>query len=160
MKSITIVQPFAELIASGAKRVENRTWPTTYRGPLVIHAGSRKKYGGHPVERIAESYGITRPLDLGKVVAVCDLVACVHFKHGQFTPKDALERYPQMLMDTSRTLINVHVEGPWCFLLANIRRLDEPIAWPGCMGLWDVPADLERKINPVLSVAGVEEEED
>ena len=37
---ITIRQPYAELIARGVKRVENRTWSSKYRGPLAIHAGT------------------------------------------------------------------------------------------------------------------------
>lgn len=38
-KAITIHQPWASLIAHGIKDVENRTWTTRYRGPLIIHAG-------------------------------------------------------------------------------------------------------------------------
>jgi len=44
MKALTISQPFASLIASGSKFVENRTWPTSYRGPLAIHAGKGTQY--------------------------------------------------------------------------------------------------------------------
>ncbi|MFI1063885.1 ASCH domain-containing protein [Streptomyces spororaveus] len=36
---LTIRQPWATLIASGAKDVECRSYPTHYRGPLFIHAG-------------------------------------------------------------------------------------------------------------------------
>lgn len=39
MKALTITQPWATLIAIGAKRFETRSWPTSYRGPLAIHAG-------------------------------------------------------------------------------------------------------------------------
>lgn len=39
MKALTISQPYASLIARGEKFVENRRWPTPYRGPLAIHAG-------------------------------------------------------------------------------------------------------------------------
>ena len=45
MQAITICQPYASLIIGWPamppeilKRVENRTWPTRYRGPLVIDA--------------------------------------------------------------------------------------------------------------------------
>jgi hypothetical protein len=37
--SLSIRQPWAWLIVQGHKPIENRTWPTTYRGPLLIHAG-------------------------------------------------------------------------------------------------------------------------
>ena len=37
-RALTIRQPWAGLIMSGAKDVENRTWSTPYRGRLWIHA--------------------------------------------------------------------------------------------------------------------------
>lgn len=39
MKALTIRQPWASLIAVGAKSIETRSWPTKYRGELLIHAG-------------------------------------------------------------------------------------------------------------------------
>ena len=41
MKMLSIRQPWASLIASGAKGIENRSWPTRYRGPILIHASQR-----------------------------------------------------------------------------------------------------------------------
>jgi hypothetical protein len=37
--ALTIRQPWATLIISGGKNIENRTWRTHYRGPILIHAG-------------------------------------------------------------------------------------------------------------------------
>ena len=42
MKAITLWQPWASLIACGAKKYETRSWATRYRGPIAIHAA--KKY--------------------------------------------------------------------------------------------------------------------
>lgn len=36
LKALTLWQPWATLIAIGAKRIETRGWATSYRGPLVI----------------------------------------------------------------------------------------------------------------------------
>lgn len=36
MKALSVKQPWANLIASGAKTVETRTWATPYRGDLLI----------------------------------------------------------------------------------------------------------------------------
>jgi len=41
MKAITIWQPWATLIVCGLKRYETRSWPTHYRGPLIIHASKK-----------------------------------------------------------------------------------------------------------------------
>ena len=39
MKCLSIQQPWAGLIVAGIKDIENRTWATRYRGPLLVHAG-------------------------------------------------------------------------------------------------------------------------
>jgi hypothetical protein len=36
MKVLTLAQPWATLVAIGAKKIETRSWPTNYRGPLAI----------------------------------------------------------------------------------------------------------------------------
>ena len=36
---LSIHQPWAWLIVNGYKDIENRSWNTSYRGPLLIHAG-------------------------------------------------------------------------------------------------------------------------
>ena len=38
---LSIQQPWAWLIVKGYKDVENRTWPTRYRGPFLVHAGQK-----------------------------------------------------------------------------------------------------------------------
>ena len=38
MKTITLTQPWASLVAIGVKQIETRSWQTSYRGPLAIHA--------------------------------------------------------------------------------------------------------------------------
>jgi hypothetical protein len=37
---LTVGQPWASAIIYAGKDVENRTWPTRYRGLLYVHAGS------------------------------------------------------------------------------------------------------------------------
>lgn len=39
MRGLTLTQPWASLVAIGAKTIETRSWGTAYRGPLAIHAG-------------------------------------------------------------------------------------------------------------------------
>ena len=37
-KCLSVRQPWAWLIVHGHKPLENRSWATSYRGPLLIHA--------------------------------------------------------------------------------------------------------------------------
>jgi hypothetical protein len=39
--ALSVRQPWADLIMDGWKPVENRTWTTDYRGPVIIHAGKK-----------------------------------------------------------------------------------------------------------------------
>lgn len=38
MKALSLKQPYAWLIANGFLQVDDRTWGTQYRGPMLIHA--------------------------------------------------------------------------------------------------------------------------
>jgi hypothetical protein len=50
MKMLTLHQPWASLIAVGAKTIETRPWSTDYRGPLA-----RARHGpDHAAQVIAE----------------------------------------------------------------------------------------------------------
>lgn len=41
MKTLSIQQPWAWLIVNGLKDIENRTWRTTQRGRILVHAGKK-----------------------------------------------------------------------------------------------------------------------
>jgi hypothetical protein len=85
--ALSIMQPWAGLIVHGLKDIENRSWPTRFRGPFLIHAG--KKLDGdadddvsayiHPVtgEPLdADRFdGVTYPR--GGIVGVAEIVDCV-----------------------------------------------------------------------------------
>ena len=123
MKALTICQPYAHLIMIGEKRVENRTWPTRYRGPLAIHAGKGLAWMGS-VER-------TPDMAFGAIVGVADLVDCIE-----------LDTYLPMLNANSRyqwLATHKHAIGPFCFVLENVQRFDVPVDWKGSQGLWDIP---------------------
>lgn len=140
MKAITICQPYAHLIClpddhSIAKRVENRTWPTSYRGPLLIHAGKSREWLATADTRCPEvPLGIPlADLVFGKIVAVCSLIDCVAKERSGingFTPA-VLERHPWLAM-------HKHAHGPYCFILANVRPLENPVPYRGQQGLFNV----------------------
>jgi len=37
---------------------------------------------------------------------------------------------------------HAHASGPWCWVLANPRRLPRPIPWRGAQGLWSYDGEL------------------
>jgi hypothetical protein len=111
LRVITVRQPFATLIAAGHKRIENRSWPTSYRGTLAIHAGLA-------VERDALAqwaHLLPDELPTGMILATVQLTDC------QFDTKtDHPFAEPQH----------------WHWTLANPEPLPEPIPCRGRLGLW------------------------
>lgn len=76
MRALTLIQPWATLVIHHGKDVENRSWATDHRGPLLIHAG--KKIDGVGYE-LAWDLGIDLPDDLpaGGIIGQVELVGCV-----------------------------------------------------------------------------------
>jgi len=41
MKAISLIQPWATLVVIGAKKIETRSWNTSHRGEILIHASKK-----------------------------------------------------------------------------------------------------------------------
>ena len=52
MKAISVKQPWASLIISGIKDIENRKWKTNYRGRVLIHASNSTDLDNLPLDSI------------------------------------------------------------------------------------------------------------
>lgn len=82
MKALSIRQPYAWLIVNGFKDVENRDWPTKFRGRVLIHAGVTypKRDYLEDAEDYAAAYGIKYPAReemTGGIVGVATIIDCV-----------------------------------------------------------------------------------
>lgn len=95
MRALSIRQPWAWLIVHGHKDVENRSWPTSYRGPLIIHASATvaRSYYEEAAAEVERSFGITVPplaqIERGGVVGMADLVDCVHKSESRWWIPDS-----------------------------------------------------------------------
>jgi len=137
MKALTISQPYASLIADGEKWVENRRWSTSYRGPLAIHAGKGTQY----LDR-----GELAAYPTGCVVAVAQLAACVLLAGVQDRRRGWLCELGSAGFDADIFLAHEYTEGPWCWVLCDVRKLADPVYCRGAQGLWTV-AGLEFGTN-------------
>ncbi|GAA0976017.1 ASCH domain-containing protein [Nocardiopsis tropica] len=122
LRALSVRHPWAWAILHAGKDIENRTWRTDHRGPLVIHAGSATAPGAR--QRLA-AMGITVPGNLvpGAIVGVVDVVDCVR--------------------DHSSTWA---VPDHWHWVLTNPRPLAEPIVCKGALSLWRVPEEITRQL--------------
>lgn len=149
VKAVTLHEPYAWLIAYLEKEYETRSWATSYRGALVIHAGKSLEVLEETAEDLAylrddkrepppnsylhflklacRKHGIKRLIDLPIGAALCfvDLVDCIRMTDAFIAKQTPQER----------------AFGHWApmryaWKLANVRRFD-PIAIRGGQALWD-----------------------
>jgi activating signal cointegrator 1 len=160
MKALTLTQPWATLVAIGAKRIETRSWSVKYRGPLAIHAakgfptwamntclydpfiGALRAAGLFP-----DCFPLDKPFDLravlplGAIVATCELVDCqmigvlpdgtpVYMAYDEFPPVLDAVQEPERSFGD-------YTPGRFAWLLGDIKALPEPIPAKGALGLWN-----------------------
>lgn len=150
-KAVSLTQPWATLVAIGAKRIETRSWRTEYRGPIAMHASkgfpksARETCGDEPFRSELERAGVrfssspprhwyhsTYPyqlasgLPLGAIVAVARLTGCVP-THEVLAMSQGLLRHEIDFGD--------YGDGRSAWLLADVVRLPDPIPCRGALGL-------------------------
>ncbi len=129
MKAISVRQPWAWLIVHGYKDIENRSWPTGYRGSVLIHASKTldPSYDDIRADIWAEGGDIPdrRAIERGGIVGQATIVDCIdapsHKRDDWFW-------------------------GPYGFVLENARPLPfHTVA--GKLKFFDVdlPADFDRE---------------
>lgn len=141
MKALTICQPYAHLIVIGEKLVENREWPTRYRGPLAIHAGRSRAWLSPDIEDKFRDSG--DPLIFGAIVGTVILADVLHIERIKWGDYD--ERYPWLRN-------HEHANGTWCWVLQDVQRYAQPVPWKGAQGLWDFP---DGALTPNANVTGL-----
>ena len=97
MKALTVKQPYAHLICSEIKDIENRSWYTNYRGSILIHAGKtivRPKFevpGQASTKEIefASAVNFVEENSLtSAIIGSVEIVDCVENHHSIWAEKD------------------------------------------------------------------------
>ena len=95
MKALSIRQPWAWAIVHAGKDIENRSWSTSYRGPVLIHAAkgmTRDEYESFAgfYRMVTGSTCLPAPsaLNFGGIIGRAEIVDCVrkHFSPWFFGP--------------------------------------------------------------------------
>lgn len=158
MKALTLTQPWATLIAIGAKRIETRSWSTDYRGPLVIHsAKGLGPVGGkrglteqcqmpaffNALDRHSASFYLdgAEALPLGKILAMATLVDVRRIDIA------LRAKVLSQTITPSEIEFGDYSSGRYAWFLENVRALPTPIECKGALSLWDVPQDIRTQID-------------
>lgn len=120
MKALSIKQPWAFAILNCDKDIENRTWQTHYRGPILVHAGKTFDPAGFTFLRQRGLYVPAR-LPLGAYLGYVTITGCRR----------------QTVVETMRQGGSPWAFGPWCLELSAPAPFADPIPGPGQLGLYE-----------------------
>ena len=141
VKIISVRQPWAWLIVAGYKDIENRTWRTSYRGRLMIHASLATEPEDFPMQRQwIETCGIVIPEDLPRG-AIVGSATLSHVDCGDGYQGDGL------------ACSSPWFEGPYGFHMADAVEFAEPIQCRGQLGIRDVSDALAARVSKMISEA-------
>jgi hypothetical protein len=145
MKALTLTQPWATLVAIGAKKIETRNWGTLYRGPLAIHAA--KGYPRWARETCEEptfrrALGPLDPAGLlrGHILATARLVDCIPTSMGM---RGTANKVPGIVLPGVGFVHGDELEfgdftdGRYAWILDGIEPLPQPVPVRGALGLWE-----------------------
>lgn len=150
MKCLSLWQPWATLMAIGAKRIETRSWETMHRGPLAIHAAKKRNRelsemcGTDPFASALSPAGMgTHDLPFGAIVCVLNVTACLRtidlpswiVKHTEGLSSEVRARYA---LSVNERDFGDYSPGRFAWLTSNVRKLATPIPFRGAQGLFDI----------------------
>jgi hypothetical protein len=124
---LSIRQPFASAIVEGHKDIENRSWPTHFRGRVYIHAGQSKTHLAKQCAYLEEEFGLeidTDALVFGAIIGSVEIVDCA-----------------------------TESDSPWFdgegygFVLRKPRMLKTPVLFSANVGIRPLPANILRKLK-------------
>ncbi len=131
MKVLSLLQPWASLVVKGAKKIETRTWTTTHRGELGIHASLGKKAGDLVREKpfskyIKNFYALPFGAIIGKVTLV-DIV--------RIDPFQNLDKLIHRI-DQDEKAFDDFTEGRYAWILEEPEEFETIIPVKGALGIW------------------------
>jgi hypothetical protein len=135
MKILSLWQPWATFMELGFKLNETRSWATSYRGPLAIHAAKNTsalddaddilEAAGFDMSERTTVDGTNWPL--GEIVAVVRLVDCMPTE----TIRDSLSRRERAMGNYS--------DGRFAWVTSERRQIRPGVRFRGMQGLKDLP---------------------
>lgn len=160
LKVITLWEPFATLMAIGAKRIETRHWRTDFRGPVAIHAAkgglSKDELKSICAEKhFAEALnpqGLRQPpvFHFGHILAVGELVDCLPTKAnicqpGVFDDNASLDTPAECAFGN-------YDPGRFGLVFKNVRRLKQPVPFSSRQGkILELDAETEALVLEQLN---------
>lgn len=135
VKVLSVRQPWASLIVLGFKDVENRTWGTSYRGRMYIHA-SRK------FDHDAMDFLIENKVDIFGEYADEMLEMLPRHPRGALIGRVTLKEIRTFDEEKLDELSPWHFEDNLGWYLEDAEIFEDPIPMNGKLGLFNLALDM------------------
>lgn len=170
MKAISLWQPWATLVAVGAKRIETRGWPTRYRGPLAIQAAKRwngelrdlcfqepfrttlLRALGAISAKASVGAKLFDELPRGAVVARANLIDCVPIRPGRRV-RAARGTVVPPYDGSAEHAFGDYSDGRYAWILADVVALPAPVPVRGRQQLWTLAPDEAEAVHQQFTEA-------
>lgn len=130
MKVLSLIEPCATLIKEKKKLVETRSWKTSYRGELYIHASFTSIRKDWKNNREFMALINNTPLNFGNIICKCNLVDCIYMT------KEYVEN--MKINNHQEYICGKYEEGRYAWILENIQVLNNPIKAKGHLSIWNM----------------------
>ena len=128
MKVLSLTEPYATLIKEKTKRIETRSWKTSYRGELYIHASNTKIPKRYRENQELMSLVKNKDYPYGQIICKAKLVDCIKMT------KDWIEKIKKE--NKKEYLSGIYEEGRYAWILEDIEILNHPIYAKGSLNVW------------------------
>ena len=135
MKVLSLTEPFATLILNGSKCIETRSWKTSYRGELYIHASMTKMSKKDLENKELMSLVKNTRMHFGYIICKCNLVDCVYMTK-EYVEQIRNNNYQEYICGDYK-------EGRYAWILENVTPLTEPIKAKGQLSIWNYYNEFE-----------------
>lgn len=179
-RCLSVCEPWAWAIVAGFKPIENRSWATSFRGRIAIHASTSTRHyteendsflcSIEPVLNVLNSKAAVaethEAFNFGAIVGTVDVAGCIDLATADINGHDEFVAYCRRHFgDWHDRNLKAHGIEPevWAgdevlWLLDNALQFARPIAAKGALNLWplvnrkdDLLAVVEREIRYSLA---------
>jgi hypothetical protein len=123
MKCLSIKQPYADLVTSGRKTIELRTWNTKFRGEFLVHASKK-------IDKEACKQNKIDPASLtsGAIVGQANLYDVKFYKNRNMFVQDKKKHLAE----------SKYSDHKYGFLIKNATKFRRPLLMAGKLGFFNV----------------------
>lgn len=144
MKVLSLTEPYTTLIKEKTKRIETRSWKTSYRGELYIHASNTKVPKEYKENKELMNLVKNKDYPYGQIICKANLIDCIKMT------KDWIEKIKKE--NNEEYLCGIYEEGRYAWILEDIEVLSHPIYTNGNLSVWTFDEEyMKKQLEKILN---------